>query len=406
MIDKLQIKNIQSHKNSELEFVPGINVIIGSSNNGKSAILRALYWAIYNRPLGIEILCSHWAINNKGNIIEPMSVKVFKNGNVLERRRSKTENQYLLNGEELNVVSSDVPEQVANFFKLSNTNIQNQQESPFLLSLSNGEIARYFNKIANLDIIDRILSNAESKRREIKKEVENNDKILQELLDKHEKFTWVKQAEKKVLQYEKLIQSKEDIENRLNEINSEIEKRNIHELRIKDFKKVLKNKNSISNLQIVLDSVNELTCRISETVSDISEYKKIIQRMKKISKFKDAKVSINEIKNCLKKSCDIKDELANLNSDLSIYTENEVFAKLNFKKQLDLISKISNNSCKDLRVEFENLGQSIENYKLSNTRIENANQQIISLKNKLPEVCPLCGGKMKNGVCHEIINNG
>ena len=46
MIDKIKIENIQSHKNTELNLSNGINVIVGSSNNGKSAILRALYWAI------------------------------------------------------------------------------------------------------------------------------------------------------------------------------------------------------------------------------------------------------------------------------------------------------------------------------------------------------------------------
>ena len=76
MIRKLNIQNIQSHKNTELEFSPGINAIVGSSNNGKSAILRALYWVRYNRPLGIDNLLSHWACDIKGNQIAPMQATI------------------------------------------------------------------------------------------------------------------------------------------------------------------------------------------------------------------------------------------------------------------------------------------------------------------------------------------
>ncbi|MCK9524299.1 MAG: AAA family ATPase, partial [Limnochordia bacterium] len=39
MIEKLTLKNFQSHKHSELEFAPGLNAIIGQSDSGKSALL-------------------------------------------------------------------------------------------------------------------------------------------------------------------------------------------------------------------------------------------------------------------------------------------------------------------------------------------------------------------------------
>lgn len=55
MIKSIELKNIQSHENTRLDFDKGINVIVGSSNNGKSAILRGLYWARYNRPLGCRL---------------------------------------------------------------------------------------------------------------------------------------------------------------------------------------------------------------------------------------------------------------------------------------------------------------------------------------------------------------
>ena len=44
----LQIKNYQIVRDATLEFIPGLNVIVGETNNGKSAILRAAETAIFN----------------------------------------------------------------------------------------------------------------------------------------------------------------------------------------------------------------------------------------------------------------------------------------------------------------------------------------------------------------------
>ncbi|MFZ5828355.1 MAG: AAA family ATPase [Bacillota bacterium] len=55
-IANLSIENFQSHERSELAFGPGLNVIIGPSDSGKSAVLRALRWALYNEPRGSEFV--------------------------------------------------------------------------------------------------------------------------------------------------------------------------------------------------------------------------------------------------------------------------------------------------------------------------------------------------------------
>ena len=38
----LKIEDFQSIGNAELEFIPGINLIVGQSNSGKTAVLRAI----------------------------------------------------------------------------------------------------------------------------------------------------------------------------------------------------------------------------------------------------------------------------------------------------------------------------------------------------------------------------
>jgi len=94
MIKKLEIKNFEPHKHTVLEFGPGLNVIHGRSNNGKSATLRALELAAY----GV------WAAgeNKKSGIHGPVRigekfVEVFvesSRGSVYSKRGSKGINEW------------------------------------------------------------------------------------------------------------------------------------------------------------------------------------------------------------------------------------------------------------------------------------------------------------------------
>jgi ABC-type transporter Mla maintaining outer membrane lipid asymmetry ATPase subunit MlaF len=54
-IKKLIIENFQSHKYTEVDFSEGFNIIFGPSDYGKSAIIRALRWVLYNEPGGLNL---------------------------------------------------------------------------------------------------------------------------------------------------------------------------------------------------------------------------------------------------------------------------------------------------------------------------------------------------------------
>ena len=52
MLKKLTINNFQSWKKTTIKWHKGVNVIIGKSDKGKSALFRSMYFLIKNRPLG------------------------------------------------------------------------------------------------------------------------------------------------------------------------------------------------------------------------------------------------------------------------------------------------------------------------------------------------------------------
>ena len=82
---KLRIKNFQSISDADIEFPVGITVIQGESNNGKTAILRAVK-AIVTNPTG----AGHYVQHGK----KSASVELTNNGETLLWERTKSSTNY------------------------------------------------------------------------------------------------------------------------------------------------------------------------------------------------------------------------------------------------------------------------------------------------------------------------
>lgn len=166
MFKTLEIQNFQSHENTRLELHPGINAIVGDSDKGKSATLRALLWAATNRPSG-DAHVSDWCRTKTGGLKKGTGARVTVTDatGACARVRTGDVNGYEVNGVLCEAVRTDVPDEAQDFFNLGEVNIQRQTDPPFLLASSAGEVARFFNRIIKLEEIDKTLSMAESRRR-------------------------------------------------------------------------------------------------------------------------------------------------------------------------------------------------------------------------------------------------
>ena len=78
---RVDLENFQSISKASLEFVQGINIIVGQSNSGKSAILRAVKGSVLN-PSG-----SQKYIKNK---TKGFKVNIDYAGNTIEWSREKS----------------------------------------------------------------------------------------------------------------------------------------------------------------------------------------------------------------------------------------------------------------------------------------------------------------------------
>jgi len=287
MISNLNIKNFQSHENTNLSFHKNINVIVGKSDSGKTAIIRALNWLLKNRPAGDSFIQF-----NKDKIIVELKI----NDNKIKKIKSKKENKYIIDKKTYKAFGADVPDDVNNITLFNPINIQYQLDPPFLLSKSPGEISKYINKIIKFDVIDEALFDAEKMKREYK----NEEKILKEQVEdytnKMNNLNWLEKAIKEFnklnIKYNNYL--KEEDKNK-KFFNTIISLKNIDE-EIKEINKILKIKNKVDILFKDADN-HKKQKKKNEILNNMIINIKSVQESidKKTNKIKNLKNKLDEI---------------------------------------------------------------------------------------------------------------
>lgn len=163
-IRKIILKNFQSHQDTEIELNDKLNIIVGPSDSGKTAIMRAMKWALYNEPSGDYFI-------KEGENEVSVSL-IFSDNTQLTRYRSKTKNVYELlynNGEELRLegFGTGVPEEIIEAIGIYKINLDGKEtssisfgeqlEGPFLLSEKTSTRASAIGQLVGVDVIDEAL---------------------------------------------------------------------------------------------------------------------------------------------------------------------------------------------------------------------------------------------------------
>ncbi len=346
MINKLQLKAFQAHKLSNLEFDPGVNAIIGESDEGKTSIIRALYWAAQNKPSGDDFISN---FSKRGEC----SATVEIDRQTVTRFKNKTKNEYRINDQEFKALGkSGVPDEVSNILQLDDLNFQNQMDAPFLLSNNGGEVARYLNDIVNLNVIDVSLTKIKSKVNGTARDIEENAKEAGLLKTELSELDWILEAEKEILKLED----------------------DYHEH---------KNKSE----------VNEMLADLLDDIDDLSE--ELAKHKDRDQELYDICLLIDEAKAYLSSA----EQLDSFKNDLNgVKTISSKLDSLPFDKKeiYDLIAL--NDSINDFQVKEKALGdlnELIESYYGLDDEISILSEAIQAKEDdfskSFPDVCPLCG---------------
>lgn len=153
MFKSVDIINFQSHLDTHIEFDEGVNLIVGDSDCGKSAIIRAMNWVISNRPLGDGFLR-----DGSDNTL----VHLKTDSGFVERCKGQ-ENVYSLNGNTFEAFGSSVPKEIVDFLNLSDVNVQGQLSPYFLVLETSGYIGTYLREVCKLDKLDLLYADLTKK---------------------------------------------------------------------------------------------------------------------------------------------------------------------------------------------------------------------------------------------------
>jgi DNA repair protein SbcC/Rad50 len=214
MIKSLEIRNFQSHVKTELEFSNGVNVIVGSSDSGKTAIIRALRWACWNRPSG-NAICSSWG-GDTNVVLETEEGIVWRHKGKEDWYEIKLPDRA---GSTFKAFGTAVPQEIASLLNINEINLQGQLDAPFLLSDSAGEVAAHFNRIARLDKIDTGTQNVNAWLRELNVDIKYKQQEEQNLKTQLARFADFDKFEAQVEVLEMMEKAKKALINQKNSLD-------------------------------------------------------------------------------------------------------------------------------------------------------------------------------------------
>lgn len=190
----IELRDFQAHGRLKLPLDPGINTIKGSSDVGKSAVVRAIQWLCMNSLAGDSFI-------REG--AEHAEVRIhLADGTDLRRLRGAA-NTYHMDGQEFRSFGTSVPQEIQDTLQLSWINFQSQHDPPFWFTESAPEVSRQLNAVIDLSVIDTTLAHAATTVRRSQERVSLSEERLAELQKED-----IKAMDRRVQAFQKLMQEK------------------------------------------------------------------------------------------------------------------------------------------------------------------------------------------------------
>lgn len=349
MINSICIKHFQSHQDSELKLHPGVNAIVGPSDSGKTAIIRALRWVTWNRPSG-DAFRSSWGGDTTVDVTMPEGA--------VQRVRTNKDNMYVLDGHlELKATGTTVPEEVQNLLQLDTINLQQQLDRPFLLDDSPGAVAAHFNRIAHLDRIDEATAIVQKWVRDIEQDIKAETKNVEALQADLEHFAYLGEMENAVEALEQDERAVRGWQGQINALTRHLSEISQIDQALDEYLPMIGMGNSVDSIltlyeerkahQEKIERLDNLLEAIEDSSEQITQHQKILSTEKPID--------------ALLKVIDQRRE--------------ESFQCKRLQRCLGTLKRV-NEEIKETQMLFKNLEE--------------------KFKKEMPAVCPLCGQE----VCH------
>ncbi|HOV26976.1 MAG TPA: AAA family ATPase [Pseudobacteroides sp.] len=351
IIAKVKIENFQSHENTTIDFHSGLNIITGPSDNGKSAIIRAIKWVLFNEPRGTDFI-------RQGTSGARVTIEM-DNGNSIIRERTAGKNRYTViypDGEPkvFEGFGNDIPQEVVEAHGItkayldssisSSLNIAEQLEGPFLLSETGSVRAKAIGRLIGLHIIDRAIKNTNVDLRRENQFKDKTSSELDEVESKLKEYEFLKEVEERLEKSDRIIQDitkeldrKKKLETNLKSIISIEADYNVQSNIVKRLQKLERYELCLKNIEIVNEKLTKLKKAynsLNEKDIEINSTSNIIKNTERVYFCAELLDDIYKKERELEKAINIKAEFSKV-----IRSESETKAHLYATSNVKLVDE-------------------------------------------------------------------
>lgn len=413
---KIKLNNVGVISDCDIEFVPGINLIVGSSGSGKSTLMRCIRNVAMNEFSDSDISFGK----------NSMRIEVENNNNRIEYVRSiKTKGTercyYKVNGETYTKLGRQALPAVKESLRISDINVNGEDvnfnfnlqfSSPFLILGSPSTLYNVLTYRSSFDIASindiytaDIKSNAVeiSTNASVKEKLECNLKLLN---DKSEKLQPIEQLYSDYISYKhnfeklELLKGLNDKLKLSDSLNKAVNKRTELLTKVNSLLETISRVLELSkylNIKKTDDDITNTINKYSEILEKYSVIEGVYQKLIDVMLLKNAVIKNNSvvnaltlINNCVCSSADLlcKEQLLN---DLLKQT-------LLFTKSKQCVSIVNALNCDNIIIidkidELHDLIELISSVSKINESIKTIEEQTVSLDAELStfKICPLCG---------------
>lgn len=362
MIKQIEIKNFQSHKQTKISFVAGLNVITGSSDSGKSSILRALLWVVNNKPSGDSI--KNWNSSSKEDVYVELSADNFSIG----KKRANGKSSYSYKSEEgdtlfYDAIKTDVPGEISEQLNLSEFNIQTQHQPYFLLNDSGGEIAKKLNDLVGLSVIDNLFKNINSSITRTDRELQRTESDIKETEESINSLSYLDDIVADIDYLSSIVKEYEELAESIFAINSSTEAYDSVEKEFKEYENFLLIEEKVNLLKEKIYEFSNLTENKNEVENFIDDYDAAENEFKTYKKFISIETNVIFLKGRIGEFSNLTIKVNEVEDSIEDYDELKTDAKM-FIRQSTQLEREYKNLIKDNPVcpILKTICKDLENY--------------------------------------------
>ena len=417
---KVQLSNVGIIKDCNLEFTPGINLIIGSSGSGKSTLMRCIYNTAMNGFSDSDVAFGK----------SSMTVTIENNGNTIQYHRNPKakgeKSYYIVNGETYSKIGRQPVQAVTDAFNIGDVEINGEKvnfncnlqfATPFLILGSQSTLYNVLTYRSTFDIASindyynadlRTNHNEINANNKLKAQLQSN---LESLQIQEKQLKPIEDIYSNYITYKHNLEKLNDIkslQSRLECINDLSDKIVKLESLLSSINNAMKYTKSLYDIRTYNDTVNnhsKIIVMIDKSNLLIALYNNVlsdIQRLASLNKYKSLLDQSNDMMNSIQMLNNIiysSQQYMNKESFITDITRLKLWLKNNDKcnkiiNELDKCNNINMNIIDDLCIIDDKLKQMNK----VNHHINDLDDKCQAVNNELHkfDVCPLCGSHLKS----------